>query len=201
MREVLSSAAEAELAGLFHNCKEACPIRIALEELGFPQPATPIQTDNSTACGIANDTVKQRRSKAIDMRFYWIKDRVRQGHFFVYWKPGKINQADYFTKHHPPSHHQEMRPLYLLPESNNRFAALATIDEDEDANDITIPFTYECCEGVLRSSPGIDTDTRHFHSQHPYAHDPGQTSTVRDHSPITTHLVKLPIIDSAHNFT
>ena len=63
MREVLSSAAEAELAALFHNGKEACPIRITLEEMGHPQPPTPIVTDNSTAVGIANDTVKQKKPK------------------------------------------------------------------------------------------------------------------------------------------
>jgi hypothetical protein len=37
MREVMSSAAEAKLGALFHNSKEACPIRIALEELSHPQ--------------------------------------------------------------------------------------------------------------------------------------------------------------------
>ena len=78
LRTVVSSAAEAELAALFYNCKEASSIRITLEELGHPQPATPIRTDNTTAAGIANDTVKQKRSKAIDMRFYWVRDRVRQ---------------------------------------------------------------------------------------------------------------------------
>jgi hypothetical protein len=67
MREVVSSATEAELAALFHNAKEACPIRITLEEMGHTQPPTIIQTDNSTAAGIANDYVKQKRSKAIDM--------------------------------------------------------------------------------------------------------------------------------------
>jgi hypothetical protein len=89
-REVLSSAAEAELGGVFNNAKEACPIRICLEELGHPQPPTAIKTDNSTAYdGIANVTVKQKRSKAIDMmRFYWIVDRVRQKRFYVYWAPG-----------------------------------------------------------------------------------------------------------------
>jgi hypothetical protein len=60
MREVVSSAAEAELAALFHNGKEACPIRITLEELGHPQPPTPLTTDNNTASGISNDTVKQK---------------------------------------------------------------------------------------------------------------------------------------------
>eukprot|EP00543_Licmophora_paradoxa_P006233 CAMPEP_0202447206 /NCGR_PEP_ID=MMETSP1360-20130828/5903_1 /ASSEMBLY_ACC=CAM_ASM_000848 /TAXON_ID=515479 /ORGANISM="Licmophora paradoxa, Strain CCMP2313" /LENGTH=55 /DNA_ID=CAMNT_0049064149 /DNA_START=203 /DNA_END=367 /DNA_ORIENTATION=- len=55
MKEVMSSVAEAELAGLFHNGKDACPMRIATEEMGHPQPPTPIVTDNSTAVGIAND--------------------------------------------------------------------------------------------------------------------------------------------------
>jgi hypothetical protein len=38
--------------------------------------------------GIINDTVKQRRSKAMDMRFYWVRDRTRLGHFIVNWKKG-----------------------------------------------------------------------------------------------------------------
>ena len=33
------------------------------------------------------------------MRFYWIRDHVRQGQFHIYWHPGKLNKADYFTKH------------------------------------------------------------------------------------------------------
>jgi hypothetical protein len=113
MKEVLSSASEAEFGTLFHNGKTATQHRTVLEELGHPQPPTPIVTDNSTASGIANDTVKQKRSKAMDMRFYWLRDRVRQGQFIVYWKPGKTNKADYFTKHHATKHHREMRYTYL----------------------------------------------------------------------------------------
>ena len=78
MKEIVSSAAEGELAAVFHNAKEACPIRTCLDELGHKQPPTPIVTDNTTAAGIANDTVKQQRCKAIDMRFYWI--RVQYAH-------------------------------------------------------------------------------------------------------------------------
>jgi hypothetical protein len=51
-----------------------------LEELGHPQPPTAIQTDNECANGIANDTVKQRRSKAMDMRFYWIRNRIHHAY-------------------------------------------------------------------------------------------------------------------------
>jgi hypothetical protein len=49
----------------------------------------------------------------MDMRFYWIRNGIDQGQYIVHWKPGKTIQADYFTKHHPPSHHQALRYTYL----------------------------------------------------------------------------------------
>jgi hypothetical protein len=113
MRNVLSSAAEAEVGAAFLNAQDACPFRQILEDLGHPQPATPLQTDNATCEGILNDTIKQKRSKAIDMRFYWLQDRVTQGQFNLYWRPAAYNLADYYTKHHSPTHHINMRPVYL----------------------------------------------------------------------------------------
>ena len=116
INNVMSSATEAEVAGLFLNGQDAVMLRNTLEFLDHPQPATPIQTDNSCAEGIANDTVKQKRSKAMDMRFYWIRDRVRQGQLKIHWKKGQDNYADYHTKHHPAAHHRQMRPIYLYEE-------------------------------------------------------------------------------------
>lgn len=58
---------------------------------------------------------RQGRSKAIDMRFYWLADRVQQGQFNEYWDSGKKNLVDYFTKHHPPSHRRQVRPIYVAP--------------------------------------------------------------------------------------
>ena len=84
IRVVVSSASEAETAGLFTNMKEAAILRTTLEEMGYPQPATPVQVDNSTACGIANDNIKLQRSRAIDMQFYWVWDWVDQGQFKVF---------------------------------------------------------------------------------------------------------------------
>jgi hypothetical protein len=49
----------------------------------------------------------------MDMRFYWIKDRVKQGQFHVYWGPGFQNVVDYFTKHHSPAHHKRTRDIYI----------------------------------------------------------------------------------------
>lgn len=131
LKNVMSSATESEFAGLFYNARDAVPLRITLIEMGHPQPPTPIQTDNSTANGIANGTVKQRKSKAMDMRFYWIQDRIRQKQFHVYWAPGSQNRADYQTKRHPTSHHRAMRPVFLHSAkqvaNNARYQALSAI--------------------------------------------------------------------------
>ena len=77
-----------------------------------------MKTDSTTASGITNGTVRQQRSKAIDMRFYWLKDRVEQGQFKIFWEPGGENWAGYFTKRHPPSRHAKARPIYLKEKSS-----------------------------------------------------------------------------------
>jgi hypothetical protein len=113
LKHVMSSAAEAEIGAVFINAKEGAVLRTTLEELGHPQPTTPLETDNTTVTGYSNGTIKQKRTKVMDMRFYWIKDRVKQGQFNMYWGPGYQNLADYFTKHHSPAHHKRMREIYI----------------------------------------------------------------------------------------
>ena len=116
IKNVMSSAAESEVGGLYMNAREDVPIRTTLIEMGHPQPATPLTTDNNTAEGILNGTIKQKRSKAIDMRFNWLKDRVARKQFTVHWEPGKYNLADYPSKHHAGKHHRKVRDIYLYNE-------------------------------------------------------------------------------------
>ena len=113
MSKVMCSSAETEIGADYINGQKAVPIRTLLLELGHPQPATSIQVDNATTDGFANDTIKQKRSKAINMRFYWIRDRTSQSQFLIYWNPGITNLGNYHTKHHSPDYHQLMRPTYL----------------------------------------------------------------------------------------
>jgi hypothetical protein len=49
---VMASAAESELAAHFVTTQEMIPHRQTLIAMGWPQPKTPIQTDNSTAVGV-----------------------------------------------------------------------------------------------------------------------------------------------------
>ena len=116
IKNVMSSATEAELGGLYIAARECVYIRLVLEEMGHKQPATPVQTDNSTAEGVINSKVQPKRTKAMDMRFHWLRDRETLRQFRFYWRSGKLNLADYFTKHHPASHHRAVRSEYLTPQ-------------------------------------------------------------------------------------
>ena len=109
----MSSAAEAELGALYINAREAIPMRQFLEEMGHKQPPTPIQTNNSTAYGVVTNNIQPRRTKAMDMRFHWLRCRDSQEQFRYYWRPGPYNKADYWTKHHCAAHHIEIRPTIL----------------------------------------------------------------------------------------
>ena len=130
IKAVMSSAAEAELGGLYINSREAVPMRHLLTEMGHPQPPTPIQTDNSTALGVVKNTIQPKRTKAMDMRFYWLRDRENQKQFRTYWMSGKTNRGDYVTKHHPSVHHQTIRPSLFTAKTKldnlRRKAALLT---------------------------------------------------------------------------
>ena len=127
MSNVMGSADEAEIGAAYINGQEAVPIRTLLLELGHPQPATPIQVDNSTANEFANNTIKQKQSKAIDMHFYCIPDRTSQGQFLIYWQLGITNLGNYHTKHNSPAHHQLMRPTYLHTTEHLAHCAIAHI--------------------------------------------------------------------------
>jgi hypothetical protein len=111
----MSSATEAELAGLYIMAREAVYIRIILEELGHKQPPTLLQTDNTMADAVINGKIQPKQTKAMDMRFHWLRDRECQQQFRIYWRPGKLNYADYWTKHHPESHHRNIRKEFLTP--------------------------------------------------------------------------------------
>ena len=84
IKAVMSSAAEAELGALYINCREAIPAHQLLEEMGHKQPPTPMQTDITTALGVITNTINHKRTKAMDMRFHWLRCRARQKQFRTY---------------------------------------------------------------------------------------------------------------------
>jgi hypothetical protein len=63
--------------------------------------------DKSVVLGLASGTINAKRSKSVDMRFFWLIDRVKQGQFVVKHIPGYWNIADHFTKALPKQKFQQ----------------------------------------------------------------------------------------------
>ena len=87
---IVASAGEAEYGTTFLNAQQGVHLRNIAFAMGHPQGVTPILCDNLFAIGLATDTIKQKRSKSIDMRFHWIRDRIRQGQFRMVHLSGKL---------------------------------------------------------------------------------------------------------------
>ena len=82
--------------------------------------------------------MKQQMSRAMDMRFYWLRDQVKQKHFHIHWKHSYLNLGDYVTKHHPTKHHQAVRSTYVCN----------TVLPDAPKPPIALP-----CKGELKTKP------------------------------------------------
>ena len=69
----MSSAAKAELGAIFITEKELVPMSQTMIEMGWPHTPTPIQTDNSAAAGLVNDTIIVQKTKSVDLIFHWLR--------------------------------------------------------------------------------------------------------------------------------
>jgi hypothetical protein len=98
----MSLVAEAKIGALYINRHEAVPARHVLEFMGHKQPPTPMQTDNTTALGVANKNV-MKKLKSMDMKYHWLWCRISQMQFKHYWAAGSTNLGDYFTSITPQS--------------------------------------------------------------------------------------------------
>ena len=75
MKYVVSSAAEAEMTALFLTAKEMVPLQNTLTEMGWKQPPSPLQSNNSTAVGMNNATLIPKKSRSWDLRLNWLRCR------------------------------------------------------------------------------------------------------------------------------
>jgi hypothetical protein len=89
--------------------------RIISSSLGHPQPTTVVHCDDERAVGLAEQTVRAKKSKSIDVRFDWIQGWARQKQFKAVFVDGGLNRADFFTKALPAHVHQEMAPMHAPP--------------------------------------------------------------------------------------
>ena len=85
-------------------------LRHTLIDIGWPQPKSPIQFDNSTAVGVDNNNIIQSKTKTMNMQYHWLRCREAQFQFRFFWDSGANNLADCRTKKHTPFYDESHRP-------------------------------------------------------------------------------------------
>ena len=80
----MTLSTEAEIGVLYINAREAIPARHMLEEIGHPQPPTPMQKDNSMALGVVTNTIQPKQTKAMDMLESKLKLLTLRQHDTIY---------------------------------------------------------------------------------------------------------------------
>jgi hypothetical protein len=94
--------------------------QLTLAKMGHPQPRTPVHSNNATAVGIANNTIKRQQLRSMEMIFFWVGDKIAQEMYALQWHPGQENLANYQSKYHVGLHHATVRPWYLHMENSPR---------------------------------------------------------------------------------
>ena len=133
IRNIVSSTSEGKTCGTFNNGRTTIDIQPTLITLDQKQPSKPFKTDNSATEGFLILVMKPKCSKILYLKWHWLRNKKVLDKLIVYWDKVTNNNADYFTKHHPPIHHRQMSPWYIHTSNLVR----------------TIPQTIRLCEGVL----------------------------------------------------
>jgi len=96
---VALSSTEAEYMALTHATKETVWLRALLGELGFHQgdPST-IFEDNQSCIALARNPVHHARTKHIDIRHHYIREKLESGEVTLRYVNTKEMVADAFTK-------------------------------------------------------------------------------------------------------
>ncbi len=98
-RTVALSSTEAEYMAASEATKELLYLRSILKELDIEQTeSTVLYVDNRGAIDLARNPVYHDRSKHIDMRYHFIRERVQDNTLQIEHVPGDNNVADIMTK-------------------------------------------------------------------------------------------------------
>ena len=135
----------------FNRGKTDIVIQSALITLDHKQPATPLKINNYITDFFVNSGMKQKRSKKWYIKCHWLRDNEVLDQLIVYCDRGTKNDANYFTKHHPPIHHRKIRPRYIHTSSLVRKITQTIILYKCVLN--RVPFTHSCinCLKTIRA--------------------------------------------------
>ena len=149
--------------------------------------------------------------KAMDMRFHWLRDRIRQKQFSLKWAPGATNPADCHTKHHSAKHHKKVRPICMAePNSSTEMQgfvdllALHALAAHRAHAPVLKPFSWPCglqpAKPIPTGNPALHTawfPTSHHHTRQQPSTKCSQLLETFIATPIVSRLVQFNGIGNA----
>nr|GEX33016.1 retrovirus-related Pol polyprotein from transposon TNT 1-94 [Tanacetum cinerariifolium] len=103
------SSAKAEYVSLSACCAQVLWMRTQLTDYGFHFDKIPMYCDSKVAIAISCNPVQHSRTKHIDVRYHFIKEKVEKGIVELFFVKTEYQLADLFTKALP-----EERFKYLV---------------------------------------------------------------------------------------
>uniref|UniRef100_A0A0A9X817 Retrovirus-related Pol polyprotein from transposon TNT 1-94 n=1 Tax=Lygus hesperus TaxID=30085 RepID=A0A0A9X817_LYGHE len=95
---VATSSTESEYISAAECARTLIYLRNFLEELSGKEVPTELNIDNQSAMDLINNGVLNRRSKHIDVRYHYIKEKVDEGLIQIKYCPTETQIADILTK-------------------------------------------------------------------------------------------------------
>ena len=83
---------------LAHCTREVLFLRQLLKELGYKEGKTTILEDNQACISMSKNPAQHARTKHIDVRYHFVRERIEQQELELDYVPTKDNTADMFTK-------------------------------------------------------------------------------------------------------
>ncbi len=103
-----------------------------------------VHSDNAVAVSITNNTLKHQQSRSMEMRYFWVCNKVAQNAYAIKWHPGQENLSDYQSKQHIGAHHQAVCPWYLHQENSPSVLLRASMPSSLKGCVGTLPEGYVC---------------------------------------------------------
>nr|GEV83027.1 putative ribonuclease H-like domain-containing protein [Tanacetum cinerariifolium] len=94
----LMSSTEAEYVSLSACCAQVLWMRTQLTDYGFYFDKIPMYCDSNASIAISCNPIQHSRTKHIDVRYHFIKEKVKKGIVELFFVGTKYQLADLFTK-------------------------------------------------------------------------------------------------------
>nr|GFB77506.1 retrovirus-related Pol polyprotein from transposon TNT 1-94 [Tanacetum cinerariifolium] len=117
------SSAEAEYMSLSVCCTQVLWMRTQLTDYGFHFDKIPMYCDSKEAIAISCNPVQHSHTKHIDVRYHFIKEKVKKGIVELFFVRIEYQLADLFTKALP-----EERFKYLIRRLGMRCLTLTELE-------------------------------------------------------------------------